>query len=105
MAKLVNPRNISQKSPICRTFVYPTCHTCQSSIIDKPYRFLVVQKPDNTHELISFHYFFPCWDIDFVCKNLLKFKIVKAGFICDQSIKKNPKMIKNLKKNIDLWDV
>jgi hypothetical protein len=57
------------------------------------------------HELLSFHYFFPCWDVNYICQNLIECEIFKAGFSCDTSIKKNPKALENLRRNDDLWDI
>ena len=96
---------IRQKQAVLLNEIYPVCHTCKSSIIDLPYRFLIVKDIAEKHKLLPFHYFFPCWDVNFVCKNLTEYKIFKAGFCCDESIKKNPKVINNLRKNSDLWDL
>ena len=105
MSKLINQKLVTVKSPIFQPSEISFCHTCKAPIYDLPYRFLVVKNHQNKHKMISFHYFFPCWDIDFVCQNLMGLKIAKAGFICDSSIKKNPKTISNYRKNLDLWDV
>ena len=55
------------------------------------------------HKLLPFHYFFPCWDIDYVCQNLTEYEIFKMGYSCERSILKNPKSLRNLKQNFDLW--
>jgi len=84
----------------------PRCHTCKSEIGDSTYRFLIVKdKIFQKHAKLSFHYFFPCWDVEYICQNLKDQEIFKAGFCCDKSILKNPQMITNLKKNITLWDI
>ena len=82
------------------------CHTCKSSIDELPFRFLIVKdRFFQKHDFLSFHYFFPCWDVDYIFKNLGDFEIFKAGYRCDESILKNPKAIENLKRNEDLWDI
>jgi len=84
----------------------PICQTCKSKIQDPTFRFLVVKdKIFKKHKMISFHYFFPCWDVEYVCKNLKDFEIFKAGFCCDKSILKNPSTINNFRKNECLWDL
>ena len=84
----------------------PVCFTCQSSIDDLTYRIVIVKdKVFQKHKLLSFHYFFPCWDIDYVCQNLGEYEIFKAGFRCEESILKNHKAINNLRKNADLWNI
>ena len=105
MQKTINQKIVNVKTPISQSTDIPFCQTCNSLIYDLPYRFLVVKDEYGKHEMLSFHYFFPCWDVDFVCQNLSGSKISKAGFICDSSIKNNPKAINNFRKNLDLWDV
>jgi len=84
----------------------PICFTCHSSIGELTSRFVIVtDKVFKKHKMLYFHYFFPCWDIDYVCKNLGEYEIFKAGFHCDASILKNPKAANNMKKNGDLWDI
>ena len=84
----------------------PECHICKAKITDTPYRFLVVKdKVFQKHKMFSYHYFYPCWDIGYVCKNLGNDEIIKAGFCCDNSILKNPQAVKNMKKNGELWDI
>ena len=83
----------------------PICYTCKSPISDLRYRFLIVKDRYMKHKLLPFHYFFPCWDVNYVCQNLTEYEIFKAGFSCERSILKNPKYVNNLRKNSDLWDL
>ena len=105
MSIIVTQNLVKRKTPIAHGCKYPICSTCKSSIDDLTYRFLIVKNQNMKHELLSFHYFFPCWDIIYICQNLIEFKIIKAGFSCDASIKKNPKALRNLRRNDDLWDL
>ena len=96
------------KNPIRKHHLeeYPVCHTCKSKIEDPTFRILIVKdKIFYKHKRISFHYFFPCWDIEYVCKNLKDYEIFRAGFCCDKSLLSNPMSINNLRKNSDLWDI
>ena len=82
------------------------CETCNSSIEEYPSRFLIVKdRVFEKHKMLHFHYFFPCWDVDYILQNLSEYEIFKAGFNCDESMLKNPKTIANMKKNFSLWDV
>ena len=84
----------------------PKCHNCRSEIEDATYRFLIVKdRLFQKHKILSFHYFFPCWDIEYTCRNLEEYEIFKAGFCCEQSVLKNPQAINNLKRNGELWDL
>jgi len=82
------------------------CETCNCPIGEYPSRFLIVKdKIFEKHKMLHFHYFFPCWDVDYIIQNLSEYEIFKAGFSCDQSILKSPKIISNMKKNLSLWDL
>ena len=83
----------------------PTCHTCKTRIENLPFRFLIVHDDFKNESLLEFHYFYPCWDVNYICNNLPGLKIVKAGFCYDDYILKNPKKINNIKRNVDLWDL
>ena len=82
------------------------CETCNSPIEEYPSRFLIVKdRVFEKHKMLHYHYFFPCWDVDYILQNLSEYEIFKAGFNCDESMLKNPKTIANMKKNFSLWDV
>jgi len=105
MKNMMNQQYKSIKTPVHHSHDNPVCSTCKSFIDDPTYRFLIVKDKNMKQKLLSFHYFFPCWDVHYVCENLVQDDIVKAGFSCDGSILKNPKAIDNLRKNPDLWDL
>ena len=105
MSELINQKRVTVKSPILQSNKVSFCHTCKAPIYDLPYRFLVVNDYKNKHQMISFHYFFPCWDIEYVCKNLNDYEIFKAGFCCDKSLLRDPRSINNFRKNPELWDI
>ena len=98
---IMNKQTKSDKS-----LANPKCHICRSEISDSTYRFLIVKdKMFQKHKMLSFHYFFPCWDLEYTCRNLEDYEIFKAGFCCDQSMLENPQAITNLKRNEALWDL
>jgi len=105
MMSKMNQKYGGIKSPICLNNDLPICYTCKSFIQDLPYRFLIVKDMVKKHKLLPFHYFFPCWDVNYVCQNLTEYQIFRAGFCCERSIKKTPKVINNFRKNSDLWDI
>lgn len=77
------------------------CFTCKTKIDFDPIRIIVFER-NGLESLTHFHYFFPCWDPDYVINSFADYRIVSAGFSFDeQSL--NPKTIKNYKKNLDLW--
>ena len=96
---------ISNKAPVRIIKRSHICETCKAPIEDSTFRFLIVKDGNLKQEQLSFHYFFPCWDVNFVCNTLGTRKILQAGFDCDESILKKPKVVNNLRQNCDLWDV
>jgi len=102
---IANQSTFSIKTPVDHRYKNPVCYTCKSPIEDPTYRFVIVKDRNMKHELLSFHYFFPCWDVNYVCKDLIGYEIFKLGFSCDASILENPKSVNNLRKNYELWDL
>jgi len=96
---------VSGRTPVKIYHRSPLCETCKSPIEDSTFRFLIVKNENSEKERISFHFFFPCWDVNYVCDSLGTRKSLQAGFDCDESILKNPKVVNNLRQNCDLWDV
>ena len=102
---MMNQQYKSIKTPVHHSHYNTVCSTCKSSIDDLTYRFLIVKDKNMEQKILSFHYFSPCWDVHYVCENLVQADIVKAGFSCDESILKNPKIVNNLRQNPELWDL
>lgn len=96
---------VSKKIPVKSSYQFPICETCKAPIEDSTFRFLIVQDDKSNQEQLSFHFFFPCWDVNYVCSRLSEQKILHAGFDCDEGVLKNPQIVNNLQKNCDLWDV
>lgn len=96
---------VSHKAPIRHNHILPICETCKSPIEDSTFRFLLVRDENSEKEKMSFHFFFPCWDVNYVCDSLGTRRILQAGFECDESILKKPNWVNNLRQNCDLWDV
>jgi len=77
------------------------CFTCKSKIDFDPIRIIVFEKY-GIQNVKYFHYFFPCWDPNYVVQCFSHHKIIQAGFSIDESLV-TPKMIRSLKTNMDLW--
>jgi len=105
MKSVMNQQYKSIKTSVHHSHDNPVCSTCKSFIDDLTYRFLIVKDKNMKQKILSFHYFSPCWDVHYVCENLVQHDIIHAGFSCDESILKNPKIVNNLRKNHDLWDL
>jgi len=77
------------------------CSTCKSKIDFDPVRLVIFEKSGKKQKSY-FHYFFPCWDPDYILQCFPFDRIVRAGFVVDESLV-TPQMINSLKRNMDLW--
>lgn len=77
------------------------CFTCKSKIDFDPIRVVVFEK-DNNVITKYFHYFFPCWDPDYVLEQFSHYPIMKAGFSFEEK-SMSSQAIMNMKRNLDLW--
>ncbi len=79
------------------------CTTCNCEIQDSFSR--VINTVDKSGNLIAlhYHYFSPCWDLDLFCQAYPHHRIASAGFSFDSKVLPNPKQLRNMKKNLDLW--
>jgi len=80
----------------------PVYKTCKKSIEFMPWRFLILGN-ENKKEIFYYHYFFPCWDMEYFCQKYPQHKIVKVGFVHDEEILDYLKKIQNIKRNEHLW--
>ena len=79
------------------------CATCNCKIQDSFSRIVnIIDMPGNL-TVLYYHYFFPCWDFDLICQTFPNYKIDSAGFSFDSEVLPDPKKLRNMKKNMDLW--
>lgn len=76
------------------------CTTCNAKIESDPCRIIIFKKENETITK-HFHYFFPCWDPDYVLTKFSEYEIVHAGFSFSE--RPSPEVIQNMQKNLDLW--
>ena len=79
------------------------CNVCLREINESIHRIVIFQDKDKNPSVKRFHYFFPCWDMDYICQKYLDHKIVKVGFSCEKTILNNHKQVRNLQRNLSLW--
>jgi len=79
------------------------CNTCQCKIREDTSRILHIINKSGDSLTLHYHYFFPCWDLSLFCQRYPDFRISSAGYMCHPEILQNPKMVRNMKKNLDLW--
>jgi hypothetical protein len=81
----------------------PVCATCNCEIPDSHSRVISFADKSGIPIVLNYHYFFPCWDPLRWLQEYPYSKIISAGYFCDSEVLKNPKMLRNLKNNLDLW--
>lgn len=81
----------------------PICNTCKSQIDFLPYRTVTIKNHNFRIKELYFHYFFPCWDMNYFMQSHEDCRIVSVGFSCAAKILEKPLIIRNMEKNLDLW--
>lgn len=81
----------------------PVCNTCNCEIQDSHSRVLSITDKSGIPIVLNYHYFFPCWDPLRFYQEYPYHRIISAGYSCDYNVLKNPKILRNLKNNLDLW--
>jgi len=82
----------------------PICDTCLTRLEDTPFRKLVLKDKKGEPLIVCIHYFSPCWDFDLLNEKYHSHDIVYAAFsMKSKNLTKNPKVLRNLRNNYDLW--
>ncbi len=81
----------------------PVCSVCMREIEESTHRIVIFQDNEKNVTVKKFHYYFPCWDMEYICQKYLDYKIVNVGFSCEKSILKNHNQVRNLQRNLSLW--
>jgi len=79
------------------------CSVCLQKIDAPIYRRVIFQDKEKNLTVKNFHFFFPCWDFEYVCQKYMNYKIVNLGFSCEKIILKNYQKVRNLQRNLSLW--
>lgn len=78
------------------------CDTCLKGIEFLPVRAVIMRNQEGKTLNLHFHYFFPCWDFEYLCQKYPEYDLVKMGFIYDSDYL-TASIIRNIRKNEDLW--
>lgn len=81
----------------------PECIVCKKEIELEPYRMISLVDKSGTPSVLHFHYFSPCWDLDRFFDEHIDDRIVSFAYSCNESILENPRIIRNMRNNLDLW--
>jgi len=79
------------------------CGTCKKQIEFLPYRIVTLEDKSSQIRVLHFHYFAPCWNIDDFFQFHVNEKIVSLAYSYDEKMLKQPMILKNLERNLNLW--
>jgi hypothetical protein len=81
----------------------PDCIVCKKEIEFEPYRMISLVDKSGIPSVLHFHYFSPCWDLNRFFYEHMDDQIISLAYSCDESILERPKIIRNMRNNLDLW--
>jgi len=76
------------------------CDTCHHTIDEDIHRIMIFSNQEKVPVVKRFHFFFPCWDFNYICKRYPGLQIRRAGFSCSQT---NRIYENDLGKNQNYW--
>jgi len=100
---ILNPSLLAEKDTKNQASKSHVCSTCKEEITDIA-RVLIMRDRDGGPRLLSFHYFFPCWDMELLCQQYPNLLIDKLGFSIPENISIKENSMKNMLENLDWWD-
>ena len=54
----------------------PVCSVCMREIEESTHRVVIFQDMEKNLKVKKFHYFFPCWDMEYICQKYPDYKII-----------------------------
>jgi len=97
---VLNSSFLSEKDTKHQSSKSHVCSTCKKEITDIA-RILIMRDRDGGPRLLSFHYFFPCWDMELLCQQYPNLRIDKLGFSFPENMPIKENSMKNMLENLD----
>ncbi|MBI5859713.1 MAG: hypothetical protein HZB73_03240 [Nitrosarchaeum sp.] len=79
------------------------CNTCNEEIGSDICKVLVMRNKDDSPHVFHYHFFFPCWDFELLCKKYPNLTLDRVGVSIPENILMNESAIEKLKNNFDFW--
>lgn len=79
------------------------CNTCSGKITSDVCRVLVMHDKDYNPQVFHYHFFFPCWDFELLCKRYPNLTLERAGFSIPENMSVDENAIKDLQNNLNFW--
>jgi hypothetical protein len=78
------------------------CSTCKEDISDIS-RVLIMRDKDGGPQLLCYHFFFPCWDVEFLFQQYPNLIIDRVGFSIPENLVMSESSIKKIQENQEFW--
>lgn len=79
------------------------CNTCNEEIGSNICKVLVMRNKDDSPHVFHYHFFFPCWNFELLCKRYPNLAIDRVGVSLPENIFMTESAISNLQNNLDFW--
>ena len=79
------------------------CNNCSEEIGSDICKVLVLRNKDDNPQVFHYHFFFPCWDFELLCKRYHDCTLDKVGVSLPENILMSEKAIIDLQNNLDFW--
>ena len=80
------------------------CDTCQCVIGDEVSRLILMRDHDGGPNVLFFHFFFPCWDLELLCQKYPHLIIDKLRFSIPEKMQMKKNSIEDLQNNFKFWN-
>ena len=58
---------------------------------------------DDNPQVFHYHFFFPCWDFELLCKRYPNLTLERVGFSMPENMLVDENAIKDLQNNLNFW--
>lgn len=78
------------------------CNACNHEIKSEVCKVVVMCDRDNNPQVFHYHFFFPCWDFEMLCKRYTNLTLEKVGVSIPENILMTENATRDL-NNVDFW--
>lgn len=79
------------------------CNTCNHEIKAEICKVVIMNDRDNSPRVFHYHFFFPCWDFELLCKRYTNLTLEHVGVSIPENILMTENAILDLENNLDFW--
>ena len=80
------------------------CNSCHKEIKKEIGKFLIMRNIDDNPQILSYHFFYPCWDFEKIIKQYSNLSLEKSGIIIPENLSISKCGMKELREKQEFWD-